>query len=149
MNYKEVAKQAINLFVPALAKSKARKHIKNDFSEAINNEILDVWGKIRPIFIEEIEDETIKFENITEDTDANEAIQYELRKLLKKNDGVQKTVNELIKKTKKINPGITKENTVTVTGNDNTIFQYIKGLNINISGNRTINHHEEKSTHVE
>ena len=145
MDFKAIAAKVLTLIVPAL-KSKAAKTIGKDFSEAINNEILMLWEKrLKPIFIEEVEDETKEFEKDPENKDAQEDLAYELKKMLKKDEDLQKQVNQLIEKVENEKPGyIEKHNTMTISGNGVIGIQDSTNVHIHGSGNYNANKNEEK-----
>jgi hypothetical protein len=118
-----------------LFKNKVVGKIIEDFSEATQNDLIALWEKMKPIFIEQIGDDTAIFENNPENLEAKGAIASELRKIIKKDTELQTELLNIL--TKNI-PSVKKvSNNISNSGNNNVFVQgsEIKG-NINI-GNST------------
>jgi hypothetical protein len=133
MDYKDLAKSALTFFIPVL-KSKAVQKMSADFSEAINNEILILWNKVKPLLIEEIADETNSFEESPEDKELQADIYAELKKMIKKDELLQNEIVALSQKVAQENPAFSKQNILNFTGDFN--IGVIDSNNVVINSNK-------------
>lgn len=92
MELNDLVKGIYALLFPA-----ALREIGNDFSDATNNEIREVWQKVKPLFIEEVNALAAE----PEEEDAKAAVRNRLKKELAGNDGLQKELAELLTKSQK------------------------------------------------
>jgi len=96
---KNIISQVGDLLFGFFKKNKGVQEIKSDFNEAITNEILIFWQKVRPAFIKE--DETL-VKQIEEDP-ANETLQGGMKYQLSKKMEDEEFAQEVSKLLSKIN----------------------------------------------
>lgn len=79
-------------------KTKAGKIIKDDFSDAINNEVIAFWKKVRPIFIKDEEGEELaqKLESGTIIENEKDFLQYKLDFKAKNNEELSNEIKTFI-----------------------------------------------------
>lgn len=109
MDVKTIAKEVFDLVLPAL-KMEATQKIGNDFKEASNTTVSELWKKVKHLFIEEFDD----LKEVTEDEDAPAVARKTLRKAMEKDDGLKGELEQLIKKIK-------PEGGVVISGSKNVV----------------------------
>lgn len=92
MELNDLVKDIYALLFPA-----ALKEIRNDFSDATNNEIRQIWQKVKPLFIEEVE----ALAKEPDEPDAQAAVRNRLKRELGGDDGLQNELAELLTKSQK------------------------------------------------
>jgi hypothetical protein len=160
MEIKELAKQIINFIVPIL-ESKAVKEIKEDLSNAFNNEIRLLWSKVRNLFIEDIDDPELisKLENNPTDENIQSELKGCLSQILKNDPNLAKELKDLFSKSEQFMPetenlikkikgeqnlivqgqaekGKLKNIIEEVDGNKNQIYQGVKNIDKNVDNNK-------------
>ena len=136
-----LVKQLVNFFIPVL-KNNSQDFINNNFSESINNEIISLWEKIKPLFNTNAEKENVEnFESKPENDEYQNLFIDTLVGKIYENDKLKtdliKFVNRIIGKgndniyLQDINNSdiITKK-----TDNSKKIIQKGNGKNITIEG---------------
>ncbi|MEL6942206.1 MAG: hypothetical protein AAFO82_06020 [Bacteroidota bacterium] len=98
MNAKELTKELMSLFVPIL-KLESVNQIGEEFKEATNTSILEMWEKVRPLFIEEIEELKSDPEDEEVLEESRVGMRKKLRKALEENDVLKKQLESLINQT--------------------------------------------------
>lgn len=95
MDMKELIQKVLELVFPFL-KSEALKKIGKDFKTATDTSLLELWEKVKPLFIEEIEElkEAPEDEQIAEEVKVT--ARKKLRKELKENDPFKKELESII-----------------------------------------------------
>ena len=136
MKPKDLVSEVVSLLFPIL-KLDAIKDIGNEFKEATNNSIKEIWEKVRPIFIEEMEGLS-KEELQNEETkiEIRGAIKSSLKNKLNQEESLRRELLKLVSntKSKKQKPKVT--NQAKVNGNNNTTI-----VGSTITGrNKIINH---------
>lgn len=121
MDIKELAKQVIALILPII-KMDAVKEIGNDFKDATNGTIRELWQKAKPLFIEEYD--TLK--NNPDDSEARGAAANELKNALKDKPALQQELEALVESARKSQGGAT-----TIIENSKNV---ISGSNISVGG---------------
>lgn len=105
-----------------IKKSKVTETVTSDFKDAINNDLVLLWNKIKPIFIVEDKKLVDKIENNPEDEVAQAGLKYKLSEKLEDSQ-FKEMVSELIEKIQKLESEnkskVMKENKVTVKGSHN------------------------------
>ena len=122
----DVLSSLMNYVVTGIKKSKVIKSVKTDFNDAISNDLIALWKKIKPIFIVEDNKLVEKIENNPDDEVAQAGLKYKLSEKLE--DTQFKTmVSELIENIKKLEtenkPKMVKKNKIANKGDNNTIIQ--------------------------
>lgn len=92
METKDLVKEIYTLLFPA-----ALNEIKKDFADATNNEIRAIWKKVKPLFIEEVEE----LAKDPEDADAQADVRNRLKKELEAETGLQSELVQLLEQVKK------------------------------------------------
>lgn len=120
--------------ISALTQNKVMTKVKGEFSEALNNELLALWNKVKPIFIKE---DPLLVDNIEKDPEneiAQGGLKYQLSKHINDQDFIsliapqlERIESELKKEKKEI-----KINKVNVSGTENITI-----VDSTISGNIT------------
>ncbi len=130
MELPELVSNGMALFT-MLFKNKVAGKIIEDFSEATQNELIALWEKMKPIFIEQVGDDTTTFEKDPENKEVKEAIASELRKIMKKDAELNTELSNILTKNTPLSKRIS--NNISNNGNDNVFVQggEIKG-NISI-----------------
>lgn len=136
MDLKLLATKAFTLIVPVL-KSKAAKTICEDFTEAINNEIIDLWeNKLKKIFIITAKKQTETLEKEPDNKNAQEDLTNLLKMALENDEDLQKKIYQLTEKVENEKPGyIKKHNILTVSGDGAIGIQDSNNVHIKNSGN--------------
>ena len=93
MDAKTIAKEIYALLFPVPA---SFKEIGNDFSNAANNEVREIWKRVKPIFIEEVEE----LAKDPEDAAARGAAEMKLRKSVEKDATLGNELTALIENAK-------------------------------------------------
>ncbi|MCB9276605.1 MAG: 5'-methylthioadenosine/S-adenosylhomocysteine nucleosidase [Lewinellaceae bacterium] len=119
MDANTVAKQAVSLLFPLL-KLDSVKQAGKEFRQAIDGTLLEIWNKVKPIFIEEIEAEDIPDQ-------AQGAIRSALRRNLEQDDSLKQQLETLLKQLEEKGAG----NSSVVIENSKNVVQ---GSNINVGG---------------
>jgi len=91
MDVKTIVKEVYGLLFPA-----ALKEIGSDFANAANNDIRALWGKVKPLFIKEVE----KLAKDPENVDRQGAVRTALADGLEENATLKKELEELVGKAK-------------------------------------------------
>lgn len=121
MELKELAKQVVDMILP-IAKLDAAKEIGEDFKEATNGTLRELWKKVKPLFIEEYE----ALKKDPDDSDTQAEARVALRKALNGKDDLKEELEKLLAEAKKTEGG-----GVTISNSKNVI----QGSNINVGGN--------------
>jgi hypothetical protein len=111
-------------FIPFFGKSKTVKQIGTEIGQAADNELSLLWNKVKPWFIKEYEEE-----KPIDETFEAEDIKALIKAELKKADEATKAA---IEKALKQAAAPANNNTSTITGNNNQVFQGIKDSTIQI-----------------
>ena len=105
-----------------IKKSKVTDTVTTDLKDALNNDLIALWKKIKPIFIVEDKKLVDKIENNPDDEVAQAGLKYRLSEKLEDSE-FKSMVNDLIEKIQKLEnenkPKVLKKNKVTVKGNHN------------------------------
>jgi len=99
MDIKELSKQIIGLILP-LVKLDAVNEIGNDFKDAANGSLRELWIKVKPLFIEEYEE----LKKHPDDSDAQAAARNKLKRVIEDKEELHKELNTLLEKIKKDAP---------------------------------------------
>jgi hypothetical protein len=100
----------------------------------------DLWNFTKRVFsLKKKENELTVLQAAPQDARQLGKIEYILEAAVKEEEGLLKELIALVEAAK-AQQNTTKNNTTTITGNNNQVFQNIKGSNINI-GNTTQHHH--------
>jgi nucleoside phosphorylase len=112
MEVNDLVKGIYALLFPA-----ALKEIRNDFSDASNNEIRQVWQKVKPLFIEEVE----ALAKDPDEPDAQADVRNRLKKELAGREGLQRELVELLAEPKKLGEkgGVVVKDSKNVMANSN------------------------------
>ncbi len=115
INFSELTSKVTNLLLPFLRKNKVISKINEDFKEAGSTSLLELWEKIKPIFIEEFEEENGELDQDV----INEAIlRRELKKKLKGNEDFANTIARILKNVEqevpKTNIGISNSKNIAI-----------------------------------
>lgn len=87
-----------NLIYPIIT-SKSGKKIRDDFSDAANGTLLEIWEKVKPLFI--IEDAIKEAQENPDDLDIQGEIRSILKRKIKNDDLLKDKLKELINKLEK------------------------------------------------
>jgi len=98
MDIKELSKEIIGLIMP-IVKLDAVKEIGDDFKDATNGTVRELWEKVKPLFIEEYEE----LKKSPDDADSQTAAGMKLKRELEKKEGLQREVAGLVEKVKEGN----------------------------------------------
>jgi len=120
MDIKELAKQVIALILPMI-KMDAVKEIGNDFKDATNGTIRELWQKAKPLFIEEYD----SLKNNPEDPDTQADARAALKRSLSDKPALQNELEALVETIKKNQGG------ATVIENSKNV---ISGSHISVGG---------------
>jgi predicted RNA-binding protein len=141
---RELAKKMTYLFQIIFGKH------PDEYPKEIQTLVKTQFQDLKPYFLkDDLETEVVEIESqkITDVT--LESLEDSMKKIMRKNNEIQKQISEFIQKIEKLTSGSGKTiNTTNVQGNSNTVIQGTNNSDINI-GNRTINQHGEKSIYVE
>ncbi len=95
-----LAKQVLQVVTPIL-KNKVFQQIGNDFSEALTNEGLALWQKIKPVFIQEDEKKALlQLEEKPADSQAQEEFQFFLVNKLRQEPSLKQEIETLLANSK-------------------------------------------------
>lgn len=109
MEVKDIVKEAYALLFPA-----ALKEIGNDFAGATNNEIRELWKKVKPLFIKEVE----KLAKDPENADRQGAVRTKLADELEENATLQQEIAALLEALKKQAPA---QASIAITNSKNVV----------------------------
>ncbi len=123
MDIKTIAATTFSSLLPFLKKSKSIQQVSKEVSAAADTTLGTLWEKVKPIFIEEFEEET----ELSEDVVKEDAVLYVLKKILKKNEALKQELEVLFDKAKE--EGIVAN--VVITNSKNVI----SGSTITVGGN--------------
>ncbi|MBK8565943.1 MAG: 5'-methylthioadenosine/S-adenosylhomocysteine nucleosidase [Saprospiraceae bacterium] len=127
MDVKELSKQIIGLILP-IVKLDAVKEIGDDFKDATNGTVRELWKKVKPLFIEEYEE--LKKE--PDDVDAQADARSELKRALEGKEDLKREIEGLVKRIKEEKPsGFNNSGTITVNKAKNVMI----GGSISADGN--------------
>jgi hypothetical protein len=132
MDATTIAKETVKFLLPFIAKNKAVKKITSDISEASSTSLLELWEWMKPLFIEEFEQDGELEEDAT-----NEAIvAREVKKKVAKADAselakLQQLLTQL--QSDEAQGKLPKTNTINVTGNQNITLMDVQGRDVNIN----------------
>lgn len=130
MDTKTIAKQVVSILFPLLNLDSV-KEIGKEFKEATDGSVRELWEKVKPVFIEEIELE----ENIEEQ---QAAIRTSLRKEMKNSDQFKQDLESLLKSL--VMKG-GEDHNVNITNSKNVV----QGSNISVSGDFRIGDNMESA----
>lgn len=119
MDPKTIAKEIYNLLFPVPA---SFREIGNDFSHAANNEVREIWKKVKPLFIEEVEE----LAKDPEDAAAKGAVEMKLRKTIEKDQALGNELMALMEQAKASSGGTS----VSIVNSKNVV----SGSTITVSG---------------
>ncbi|HMQ48854.1 MAG TPA: 5'-methylthioadenosine/S-adenosylhomocysteine nucleosidase [Saprospiraceae bacterium] len=120
MDTKVLAKQIVNTLFPLL-KLDSLQQIGQEFKQATDGTILEIWEKVKPIFIEEVDAE--------EEVDTSKgAVSSSLRKKLEQDAPLKTELEALLKVAE--TKGTTPVNQVTIVGSKNVV----QGSTISVGG---------------
>jgi hypothetical protein len=109
-----------------IKKSKVTETVTTDFKEALNNDLIELWKKIKPIFIVEDKKLVEKIENNPDDDIAQAGLKYKLYQKLEDTE-FKEMVSGIIEKIQKLekenNSKIVKNNKINNKGSHNIIIQ--------------------------
>ncbi len=118
MNVNKLAQQIVSLLFPLL-KLDSVKQIGREFREATDGSISEIWKKVKPIFIEEIEDvEAEELEDEKEQIKLQGAIESSLKKQLKRDNEFKTALIQLLQEAEEKTPGA---GSVTISNSKNVI----------------------------
>lgn len=101
MDPKTIAKEVFALILP-LIKIDAVKGIGTELNEAANNTVTELWKKVKPLFIEELED----LKEDPDDPDNQGAARKKLEKAMSKDETLRTALQAALEKTKASGSGI-------------------------------------------
>ena len=98
--------------------SKSGKIIRGEIADATNNTAIEVWEKIKPIFIEEDKKLLDEIKNNPEDVDYQEEFKLKIKRILRNNADLKNQIEEILKKSDQsmIQKYIIKDSKNVVTG---------------------------------
>lgn len=95
MNAKDLSKAIFQILFP-VSRLESVQEIQKDLGEATNTSVRELWGKVRPLFIEEFED----LKQDPQDTDVHGSIRSKMKKAIEnESSGVSKSELEGLVKT--------------------------------------------------
>lgn len=94
MTAKEITTKWWKTIFP-IVKLEAAETIKDELADATNTSILELWEKVKPLFIEEFED--VKAD--LEDEDAQGAARTKIKKALEQDENLKTEIETLLAKT--------------------------------------------------
>jgi hypothetical protein len=119
MELKPLVNQIMELLLPIL-QIEAGKEISGELKKATNTTIREIWAKVKPLFIEELEE----YKEDPDDVNLTR-LNGTLRSRLKKDEQLQKELTELLTRSKATTEG------QTIIQNSKNV---ISGSNIQVSG---------------
>jgi hypothetical protein len=109
-----------------IRKSKVTEAVTTDFKDALNNDLIALWKKIKPIFIVEDKRLVDKIEKNPDDEVAQAGLKYKLAEKLEETE-FHSMVTEMVDKIKKLEaegkPKVVKNNKIDNKGSNNIIIQ--------------------------
>lgn len=117
MNEIEISEKVVGLLRPFLKGNKAISKITSEIKEATNTSILEMWEAIKPIFIEEFEEDG----ELSIDVENSGIVAREIRKNLKNNNLPKSDLERIIRSMDSNSSG-----GLTVIGNGNIAVGEIK-----------------------
>jgi nucleoside phosphorylase len=120
MDAKKIAQHVVSLLFPLL-KLDSVQQIGQEFKEATDSTILEIWEKVKPVFIEEIGAED-------DPNDAQVAIRSSLRKELIKREPLKKELISLLRQAQEKN--LINETTINISNSKNVV----QGSTIKVKG---------------
>lgn len=129
MEIKDIVKEVYALFFPA-----ALKEIGSDFAGATNNEIRELWKRVKPLFIKEVE----KLARDPENEDRQGAVRTKLADELEENATLQQEITALLEAIKKQAPA---QASISVINSKNVVA----GSTINVGGDFRVG--DDKTTY--
>lgn len=103
MDLNVITKKVFELILPFL-KSKSIQKVKKDFSEATNNSALEIWEKIKPIFIKE--DVTNDLKVNPDDPDLHAEVRSIIKRSIQKDNVMKNELESIIKSIEDSTKGI-------------------------------------------
>lgn len=82
MEFLSIASGILSILNPVLKKSKSIQQISSEIAEAADTTVHEIWQSVKPIFIEEFEEEGA----LTEDVEETKVVERELKKALEKDN---------------------------------------------------------------
>jgi nucleoside phosphorylase len=129
MDTKDLVKTIYDILFPA-----ALKEIGNDFADAANNDIRAIWKKVKPLFIEEVEE----LAKSPDDPDAQAGVRNKLKKAVEGDAGFREELEGLLNKMGAAKGG----SSTSVMNSKNVVTGTITtGGNVNIGDQTTMTHH--------
>ena len=131
MEITTIAKYAAQFIVPFLAKNKAIKKIGQEVKEVANTSLLNLWNWMKPIFVDEFEDE----DGLNPDVENEPIVEREIKKKLESTEAPElEKLSALIEQlTKDQAEGrLPKINEASITGDGNILIQDVENSEINI-----------------
>lgn len=134
MDIAVLTKKVFEFCLPVL-KGEAAKKIGKEVKEAVNNEAIILWNKVKSVFIEKIQDpEIIKMlEANPSDAETHGVIKHELKKELQSNESLKNELIELVKKAEAAQPMHAQTGSVHVEGDYNDVVLNNQGSTITIN----------------
>lgn len=127
MDIKELSKEIIGLILP-IVKLDAVMEIGDDFKDATNGAVRELWAKVKPLFIEEYE--ALKKE--PDDTDVQTAASMKLKRIMEGEEVLKRELEGLVRKIEHEQPvGFNNSDIITVKKSKNVMI----GGTISTSGN--------------
>ena len=132
MDIINIAKAAVQFVFPFIAKNKAVQQITEDITKASNTSLLELWEWMKPLFIEEFE----KNGELEEDATNEAIVEREVKKKVQKADESERAkLKALLEQLQsdEAQGKLPKTNTISVTGNQNVVFQDVQGKDFNVN----------------
>lgn len=133
MDIVTLSKSIFSTLLPFLKKSKSVEKITNDIKEAADTSLSELWNKVKPVFIEEFEENE---NELSEDIENEDVVGHVLKKSLKKDENFAIEISTILEK---ISPSITN----IVQDSQNVV----QG-NISAGGNVEIGDRTDNSQHI-
>ncbi len=131
MDISILTKSVVKYIFPFIAKNKTIKKIGEEISEAANNSLDELWEKVKPIFIEEYEEDGV----LNEYVESQISIEKDIHKMLKK--ASQEDVDTIAKTCEQLDQdeasGKLKSLNINVSGDDNIVITDTTNSQININ----------------
>ncbi|MFZ2898649.1 MAG: hypothetical protein WA004_08510 [Saprospiraceae bacterium] len=123
----------VKWFTVAL-KSKAGEKIGSEISEAVNNEAMALWGKVRPWFIKDDPKLVSAFEQKPEEPAPKGTLEWKVNGLLEDDETFRNTVIESMKAIEKAKEASQNQgDRIQITGDHNIVVKDIHGSTISIN----------------
>lgn len=122
MDISKLSKEVAKFIFPFLAKNKAVSKITEDIKEASNTSLIGLWNWIKPIFIEEFEDEN----GLDSDVENVSIVEREIKKKIQNVEFddlkvLTNLINQLKDDAKK--GKLPQKNAINLKGNQNIVVQ--------------------------